>query len=406
MGDDAVAVHIADKWILSGKVKMHSQIDRMNAQIFADFNRSSLIGMSAPLLAVRDTSGAALTVPMGNSILYFYDTDCASCKVETLMLKGMLERRGFDGTLVAFYVGADEEAWARYRQTALNVEGVDVLHVWDPEADSDFRRMYGVLKTPSMLFVGSDGIIAGRGLDTGALEILLDRVSPAVYEYGGDDAYAMLDSVFGEGPATVDNVMEMGRFVEDNTLNEGDTLGYKHMTGDILYWLTSRAGSVYKRALGPFAREFVLGRDVWKTAEDTLQVVGLARMVDDLSNLSPIGEKVPGLKVRGTMLRRRLFGGVSRREGEFNLGNLGGRAIVVFFTHGCPHCEETLSAAERVASSTRTRVLLVDMDQMFSSGQDEATALLDAFDLSTLPYVTELDRRGRVVRKYMDFAEN
>ena len=85
MGDDAVAVHVASAWLLSGKVPMHSDADLLNAKVFAAFNESSLIGMQAPALTLKDPSGASVKVPSGEecSVLYFYDTSCSSCKVET-----------------------------------------------------------------------------------------------------------------------------------------------------------------------------------------------------------------------------------------------------------------------------------------------------------------------------------
>ena len=44
MGAEAVAIHILDSWFLNGLVKMESEIDLLNARIYADFNRQSLLG--------------------------------------------------------------------------------------------------------------------------------------------------------------------------------------------------------------------------------------------------------------------------------------------------------------------------------------------------------------------------
>ena len=57
MGDETVAIHIYDKWFGSGKVAMKSDIDMMNARIFATFNRQSLIGSRAPELTMVDIDG-------------------------------------------------------------------------------------------------------------------------------------------------------------------------------------------------------------------------------------------------------------------------------------------------------------------------------------------------------------
>ena len=58
MGDEAVAVHIVDRWFAPGTVKMKNDLDLLNAKVFADFNRSSLIGEKAPELTQRYSPAA------------------------------------------------------------------------------------------------------------------------------------------------------------------------------------------------------------------------------------------------------------------------------------------------------------------------------------------------------------
>jgi len=48
MGEEAVAIHIFDKWIASGLVKTRSEFEYMDDELFVNFNRNSLIGMTAP----------------------------------------------------------------------------------------------------------------------------------------------------------------------------------------------------------------------------------------------------------------------------------------------------------------------------------------------------------------------
>ena len=57
MGVEAVAVHIVDKWFTSGNARPESDIELMNARIFADFNRASLVGMPAPGLTLKNRAG-------------------------------------------------------------------------------------------------------------------------------------------------------------------------------------------------------------------------------------------------------------------------------------------------------------------------------------------------------------
>ena len=52
MGVEAVAIDIADNWFFSGKIRMKNDIDLMNARIYAEFNRRSLVGKQAEELTL------------------------------------------------------------------------------------------------------------------------------------------------------------------------------------------------------------------------------------------------------------------------------------------------------------------------------------------------------------------
>ena len=76
MGDEAVAIHLFDRWFSPGKVSFEHNDEFSEAQVFADFNRSSLIGMQAPPLTLLAPDGTPLDFPADNGrpkILYFYD---------------------------------------------------------------------------------------------------------------------------------------------------------------------------------------------------------------------------------------------------------------------------------------------------------------------------------------------
>ena len=100
MGAEAVAIHIFDTWFLPGIVKMESDMDLMTARVYADFNRQSQIGMPAPELTMYTIDGDVMdlcvqgcTVEDGqrHTVLFFYDTDCSKCKVESILLSHLLE---------------------------------------------------------------------------------------------------------------------------------------------------------------------------------------------------------------------------------------------------------------------------------------------------------------------------
>ncbi len=86
----------------------------------------------------------------------------------------------------------------------------------------------------------------------------------------------------------------------------------------------------------------------------------------------------------------------------------------MFYTHSCPNCaaemagidsllkQSSLREASLRTSSRRVSILLVDMDSV-TSNPDLQKQLLDTFDLSVLPYISQTVR-GRVTRKYLTFV--
>jgi len=406
LGDDAVAVHLADEWFLSGKVAMQSETDLLNARIFADFNRSSLIGKPAPELTLKDTNGQEVTLPAASdgkyAVLYFYDTGCSSCKVESALLRQWFARQEHGVALYAIYTGDDEAAWGRYRVTELVMPGA--VHLWDPGMDSDFQQKYGILQTPGMFLVAPNGTIAGRGLDTVSLQALLEqRLGEDEYVYGGDRSKAMFDEVFATYGDTLraGHVLTVARYSESQTLAVGDTLNYKHLTGDLLYYLSSRRGEAFHTALPAFIDGYVRRDGIWTSRNDTLQVVSLADMLHDLSDKSPVGSEVAPLRLHGTLRRY----GRTAKDGVFALRKLkGDPAYLVFYTAGCSNCREMRAEVNLLVgkrANRKVRVLLVDMDALFNTWPEEAKAALDAFDLSALPFIVQVGRHGIIQRKYL-----
>jgi len=421
MGDESVAVHIADYWFSSGKVKMKNDIDLMNARIFAEFNRQSLIGCKAPSLRVQSFSGDSLDIFSGRkgrySVVYFYATDCAKCKLETPLLCNMLSRDDFPVDFYAFYVGDDRKAWTDYveRYFDFKTSRMRIGNLWDASLDSDFQKKYGVIQTPRLFLVNPQGEIIGRGLDYAALEIMLKNVrSSADYEYGGDESKAMFDKIAsGQGKGNdFESVGKTAAYISEKTLEKGDTLLYKHLTGDYLYWLTGRRSEGYEQAMGGFIEKYVLN-GIFDTGDDSLKVVGLAKMMQGLLSRTAIGTKVPDLRVHSLEVTYRdAKAGNVQPVPDFDkaeptsLRKLHNKtSYILFYTEGCPVCKREISAVDSLLrTERRAKVFLIDVDKVLADYPDEAKSILDAFDLSVLPYAISMDRKGIIKRKYLSFA--
>ena len=406
MGAESVAIHILDRWFFTGEVKMPNDVDLLNARVYADFNRSSLLGAQAPRLDVRNMAGEGVTlydVPSKRySVLYFYDTGCARCKIETIKLRSLLETEEYPIDLYAFYTGDNEDAWREYvgERFVLDAEGVNVVHLWDPEIDSDFQRKYGVLQTPKMFLIRPDGRIAGRELDADALgQILSSLFADVKLTYGGKEAMDLFARMFQGGPSSPEEVQGVSDMIAGATLEKGDTLMFRQLAGDLLYYLASETGRGAKEGLAYHIDKYILDDtgDVWMTTDDTLKVVGYAQIVDDLLSKAAPGTRIKRVKVPGVLLTKS-----GEKEKVKDLAKIGAKNnIVIFHTDGCNICKAEIAAARAlVKADRRSRVFLVNIDQVLADNPSLAAKLFDSFDLSSLPYILFTDKKGIIQSRY------
>lgn len=468
MGDEAVAIHLTDTWFAPGLIDMGGDDVLLEAKIFADFNRQSLLEMKAPPAKLETPDGEVVEIGGPSSryrVLFFYDTDCAKCRLETVMLRSKLNSKNWPIDVYAVYTGVSAESWKEWRETKFTVRASQtrVIHLWDPEIKSDYQMKYGVLQTPRMFLVDRSGTIIGRGMDTGALDRLLGIVlSREDYEYGGSASAVLMDKLFmsyedsarsvplSERPSA-DRILSIAKTLEDRTLAQGDTIFFKHLEGDLLYWLTSRRDEPSKEGTLPFINEYILSRPgIWNTPDDTLKVVGLARMMSDLLSRTPVGSKLPKAKdlilgissaesqpyalaqpdrlheqddvnnrnqasdrsreqvgtnadahIDNTLLQPRNVLSLRDWTKRWNrLRRKGG--YIVFHTEGCPVCKAELSAAD----SLGLRTMDVNVDEIMVTNPALAKSLLDTFDLSSMPLILQVGRHGIILRRYLSFIQD
>lgn len=407
MGSEAVAIHIFDKWFATGDVRMRDDMEMLAANVFAEFNRQSLIGAKAPSLQVTDIKGEPLTLYADSSsgrysILYFYDTSCATCKLQTLLLTGLLDEEDFPVDLFAFYASDSHDAWDEYVADRFSGSygNARIHHLWDPHMDSDFQRKYGVLQTPRMFLISPDGTILGRGLDVQALSQMLHVVfDERDLEYGRDSSMELFDSIFSDEDPSKEEVMHIADYIASATEEKGDPVMFRQMIGDMMYYLALQRSEGFKEGMDYLIDNYILSRgDVWKSSDDSLKVIGMAQMYDELLSKSTPGKTVPDMKLPGVRMTSRKY-----KSGEFRLKRLGGeRNLIMFVTDGCNVCVARKEAAEAlVQGDKKVRVLLVNVDEILLSSPALASRLFDSFDLSVLPFIMETDRKGKIVRRYI-----
>ncbi len=318
------------------------------------------------------------------------------------MLSDVLNERNYKIRFYAVNIGANAEQWKEWRDGRLDIraENTEIVHLWDPEVTSDYQMKYGVVKTPRVFLLDKDGVIVGRGLDADALVQLLDiyvgaELYDEEYVYGDDASNALMKELFATYGESLkpEDVLEVAGMLKERTLDLSDTLNFKHLEGDLLYYLTNRREEAFKEGSLLFIDEYILSReDIWSTEDDRLQVVGMADMMKELLSRTPVGSKVPCVRIGGRNLRR--------LKGITN--------YIIFHTEGCSYCEAEIAMADSIAAlslnafsdGVKPIFVKVNVTEIEERNPRLWKRLFDTFDLSTLPMVIETDRRGRIVRRY------
>lgn len=177
MGEESVAIYLYEKWFLNGPVTIGDEWKAFEASMFYQFNRLSMIDMPAPSLELYDPNGEKCAALLEGSptVLYFYDTSCAKCKLASAWLPVVMGTVDFPIRLVAIYSGSEEEEWSEFRSKfKIENENVSIIHLWDPEMESDYQMKYGIISTPKIYFIDESCIIRGRRLERDSLEQILN----------------------------------------------------------------------------------------------------------------------------------------------------------------------------------------------------------------------------------------
>ena len=414
MGTEAVAIHVYDKWFRPGLANMETEAELFGAKIFAEFNRQSQIGCQAPPLLMTAPDGSLVSLFSANDpktvfrVLYFYDTDCSKCRMQSILLSNILSTETFPIEFYAIYTGDNQTEWFRYISERFDIPSSQsrIINLWDPEIDSDFHRKYGVLQTPRMFLVAPDGTIIGRGLDAVALAQMLHSIFDEVeLEYGSKESADMFDGIFADNTSVAD-VKAVADQIASSTLPKGDTLMFRQMTGDLLYYLSTRSGEGVKEGLDYLIDNYILsGNKAWRSSDDSLKVVGFAQIMDDLLSKARPGSLIADVKVPGVLVSSKGEKAVVKSLRKLR----GERNIIIFYTEGCNVCDAEKAAARALfsggAPKNRIRVYMVNVDELLRQHPSLAARLFDAFDLSSLPFILEIDRKGYINRRYITIIQ-
>ncbi|MCL2097565.1 MAG: redoxin domain-containing protein [Bacteroidales bacterium] len=183
MGMEAVALHIGEKYVLTGKASWLDSAALAKVQDFVEHNRYSLIGMQAKELKLQSLSGPFESVYAINSpylVLLFYEPGCGHCKTEMPKLYDVFQRYRNKGVQVMAVCTIHKyNEWVKYVTENNYSEWINVWDGFNKEDNisigSRFREYYNVYTTPQVYLLDKDKTIIGRRLDSKVLEQILEH---------------------------------------------------------------------------------------------------------------------------------------------------------------------------------------------------------------------------------------
>ena len=176
MGIDKLFVHMAENYYLSGETHWvgEEQIERIRER--AKTLKPLLLGAVAPNVEVftPDKQAKSLhSVDAKYTVLYFWDSECAHCKVMTPKLRDVYQRLKPVGLEVfALNVEADRERWLKY----VEKNNLNWINVHDPVNTSGFRDLYDIFSIPIVYVLDEDKRILAKKITAEQVEDLINHL--------------------------------------------------------------------------------------------------------------------------------------------------------------------------------------------------------------------------------------
>lgn len=407
MGHDAVAVHIADRYFLSKQLEWSDPQTYPMLYAYAEFNRSSLIGMDSPELVMECIDGQVKSLredAANYKLLYFYDPQCSTCrKYSPEIVEIARKYNGGRLSIFAINTTSDREAWENYISenfSGINGWKVDFYNLWDPEDNNDYRRKFGILTTPGLLLIDSQNKIIGRQLDPAALKVLL-----GVNNDGRKEARKLFNELFSSlSPVDTAVVAQISHSLAVKA--EGDSTMYRDFFYELFNYLRDSPLVSYQEGAVLVASEYILGHpDYW--SKEYLSKVQHAL---DSYRMNPLGSKAPSLILKDSA---GVATDIFRKKSKYTL--------LVFHIVNCGDCRRELKVLESQADflkSRKVRVICIyagkdlglwkefilrhNAGWEYYSDVNRTSRMGEKYDIEFVPKLYLLDRKGRIIAKDID----
>jgi peroxiredoxin/uncharacterized protein YjgD (DUF1641 family) len=177
MGMDAVFVHLVEKYYVAGDAYWLND-EQLNKIISRAYSIApNLIGQQAPPLEVKDSAmkPVSLYTTKGKfTVLVFWDPTCGHCKIEVPKLDSAYNAswKNKGVALIGFKTEGTKEQWSKFIQEH-HLTGW--IHAWDPDTQSNYRRLYDVYSTPVIYLLDEKKKIVAKRLGVEQLNDFIER---------------------------------------------------------------------------------------------------------------------------------------------------------------------------------------------------------------------------------------
>ena len=186
MGQDAVFVHIFEKYINTGQAEFFTEKYRKYVNDRAYSLMANLIGQQGPDLEMTDTSGKPLnlySVKTRFTVICFWDPTCSHCKETVPKLDSIYQAKweNEDVTIYAVMVDGGRDNWLKFISDH-NLKGWKHVYQTTAQHDAqekaghaDYRQLYDVYQTPELYLLDKDKRIIAKKLSYLQLEEVINH---------------------------------------------------------------------------------------------------------------------------------------------------------------------------------------------------------------------------------------
>ncbi len=174
VGTEAVWVHMAKKYYLSGKMGISNDV-KGRIQEKVNTLQNLLVNQKFPELIVNlpDAKKMSVNNLKGNyNVLFFYAPTCGHCKESAPKLKEFYDKNKADGIeVMAISTEHNQEEWKDF---IIKYNLSELKNGIDPTGQIDFNRTFDIVSTPTIYVLDKDKKIIVRKLPVEQLEDFLN----------------------------------------------------------------------------------------------------------------------------------------------------------------------------------------------------------------------------------------